>query len=56
MGSLTEILNSLEKDVVKKNKSSFNVGAGEGMLRAGLGQGVAFGFGDELEALYNIFF
>ena len=53
MGSLTEILNSLEKDVVKKNKSSFNVGAGEGMLRAGLGQGVAFGFGDELEALYK---
>jgi len=53
MGALTDILNQLEIENRQQNKSNFNVGVGEGMLRAGLGQGIAFGFGDELEALYK---
>tara|TARA_B100001059_G_C17825509_1_gene581101 strand:+ start:1210 stop:2898 length:1689 start_codon:yes stop_codon:yes gene_type:complete len=53
MGALDDVLKQLNNKNTDKNKKNFNVGTGEGVLRAGLGQGIAFGFGDELEALYK---
>ena len=53
MGALDDVLDQLKSKNKIKSKTNFNVGAGEGVLRAGLGQGIAFGFGDELEALYK---
>jgi len=53
MGSLTDIKNALAEKNKNKTKSKTKVSSTEGMIRAGLGQGIAFGFGDELEALYK---
>ena len=53
MGALNDILDQLEKKNKGTSRKNFNVGALEGSVRAGLGQGIGFGFGDELEALYK---